>query len=163
MKLQSLLLLIVLAAIAAFSALNWGVFITPTALSLGITEIQMPLGLVMLGLLIFLTALFLVFVVHLQGTALMENRRISRELKANKELADQAEASRFTELRTFLDAELTKQNNLQAESRTTVISRIDQLERDLRAVTENSGNTLAAYIGELEDRLEKTGASGIRS
>ena len=58
---------------------------------------------------------------------------------------------------------MTKQNNLQAESRTTVISRIDQLERDLRAVTENSGNTLAAYIGELEDRLEKTGASGIRS
>ena len=83
MKLQSLLLLIVLAVIAAFSALNWGVFITPTALSLGITEVQMPLGLVMLGLLVFLTALFLVFVVYLQGTALMENRRISRELKAN--------------------------------------------------------------------------------
>lgn len=93
----------------------------------------------------------------------MENRRISRELKANKELADQAEASRFTELRTFLEAELTKQNNLQAESRTTVIARIDQQERDLRAAIENSGNTLAAYIGELEDRLEKTGASTVRS
>lgn len=163
MRLQTFLLLTVLAAIAAFSALNWSVFITPTALSLGITEMQMPLGLVMLGLLVFVTALFLVFVVYLQGSALMENRRISRELKSNKELADQAEASRFTELRTFLEAELSKQGNMQAESRTAVIARLDQLERDLRAATEQSGNTLAAYIGELEDRLEKTGVSSTRS
>lgn len=161
MKLQTLLLLFVLAIIAAFSALNWGVFISPTALSLGFTEIQMPLGLIMLGLLAFVTVLFLVFVVYLQSTALLENRRISRELKANKELADQAEASRFTELRTYLEAELTKQTNQQEALKGSIFARIDQLEHDLRTATEHSGNTLAAYIGELEDRLEKTGRASI--
>lgn len=156
MKLHTLLLLLVLAAIAAFSALNWGVFITPTELSLGFTSVLMPLGLVMLGLLVLLTAIFLVFVVYLQGSALLETRRNSRELQANRELADQAEASRFTELRAFMAAELAKQASLNTELKGTVLARADQLEHDLRSAIEQSGNTLAAYIGELEDRLEKT-------
>lgn len=156
MKFSTLLLTIVLAAIAAFAALNWNVFVTPTALSLGLTTVHMPLGLIMLGLLVLLATLFLMFVVYLQGSALLETRRHTRELRANRELADQAEASRFTELRSFLVAELAKQANLATESRSLVLARVDRLENDLRAAIEASGNTLAAYIGELEDRLENT-------
>lgn len=155
MKLHTLLLLLILAAIAAFAALNWSVFITPTELSLGFTAVQMPLGLVMLGLLFFLAALFLVYIVYLQGSALLETRRHSRELLANKELADRAEASRFTELRAFMEEEFKKQIDLNAESKSSILERVDQLEHDLRSFVEQSGNTLAAYIGELEDRLEK--------
>jgi uncharacterized integral membrane protein len=157
MKLHTLFLLLVLAVIAAFAALNWSVFITPTDLSLGYATVQMPLGLLMLGLLFFLTALFLVYVVYLQGSALLETRRQSRDLQANRELADRAEASRFTELRAFLEAELTKQGNLNAETKSSILARVDQLELDLRTFMEQSGNTLAAYIGELEERLEKRG------
>lgn len=155
MKLHSLLLLLVLALVAAFAALNWGAILAPTDLWLGFTMVQMPLGLVMLGLLVFITALFLVYVLYLQGSILLETRRNSRELHTNRELADRAEASRFTELRTFLEAELARQSTLNQESKTAVIARIDQLEHDFRAFSEQSGNTLAAYIGELEDRLEK--------
>ncbi len=155
MKLHILLLLLIFAAIAAFSALNWGVFLSPTELSLGYTTVQIPLGLVMLGLLVFITALFLVFVVYLQGSALLETRRHSRELRKNREIADEAEASRFTELRTFLEMELAKQAEQNTESRAAVLTRIDQLEHDFRSFMEQSENTLAAYIGELEDRLEK--------
>lgn len=155
MKLHSILLLLILAAIGAFAALNWSVFLAPTELSLGFTTAEMPLGLIMLGLLVFLTALFLMFVVYLQGSALLETRRHSRELQVNRELADHAEASRFTELRTFLEAELSRQANLNAESKAAILARIDQLEQASRSFTEQSGNTLAAYIGELEDRLEK--------
>ncbi|PKO36722.1 MAG: Signal transduction histidine kinase [Betaproteobacteria bacterium HGW-Betaproteobacteria-6] len=155
MKLQSLLLLLILALVAAFTALNWGVFLSPTDLWLGFTSVQMPLGLVMLGLLVFVTALFLVYVLYLQGSVLLETRRNSRELHTNRELADRAEASRFTELRTFLEAELARQTTLNLESKAAVIARIDQLEQDFRAFSEQSGNTLAAYIGELEDRLDK--------
>jgi uncharacterized integral membrane protein len=156
MRLYTLLLLIVLAAIAAFAFLNWNVFIAPTDLSLGVTRVQVPLGLVMLGLLIFVAALFLVFVVYLQTSALLENRRHTRELYANRELADNAEASRFTELRKFLEDELLKQANLNKESHSEVLARLLELEQDLRTFIEQSGNTLAAYIGELDDRLEKT-------
>ena len=156
MKFHTIFLLLVLAAIAAFAALNWSVFIAPTNLSLGFTAVQIPFGLVMLGLLAFLTAIFLMFVVYIQASALLETRRHSRELRANRELADHAETSRFAELHAFLEAELTKQANLNAESKSNVLARIDQLEHDLRSFMEHSENTLAAYIGELEDRLEKT-------
>lgn len=156
MKLSTLLLLLVLTAIAAFAALNWNVFITPTELSLGFTTTQIPLGLVMLGLLIFVTALFLLFVLYLQTSALLETRRQSRELKASRELADQAEASRFSELRDVIEAEFLKLKNQHAASQSEEMARSEQLEKNLRSATEQSGNTLAAYIGELEDRLEKS-------
>jgi hypothetical protein len=159
MKFRTLLFLLVLAAIAAFVALNWSAIMTPTTLSLGVAVVQAPLGLIMLGLLAFLTALFLIFVVYLQTSVLLEARRHSRELQANRELADQAEASRFTELRGFLEAELKTQAGIDAESRATVLARLDQLDRDIRSAVEQSGTTLSAYIGELEDRLER-GARG---
>ena len=155
MKVRTLLLLLTLVAIAVFTALNWSAFMTPTTLSLGVANVQAPLGLVMLGLVAFLAALFLVFVVYLQTSVLLEARRYARELQASRELAGQAEASRFTELRGFLEAELKREAGLNAESRVVVLARLDQLDRDLRSAVEQSGNTLAAYIGELEDRLER--------
>ncbi|OYY84425.1 MAG: Signal transduction histidine kinase [Methylophilales bacterium 16-45-9] len=155
MKLQSLLLLIVFALIAAFAALNWGVFLSTTELSLGYTTVNMPLGLIMLGLLAIVTTLFLMYVVYLQGSVLLEARRHSKELQANRELADQAEASRFTELRTFLDEGLTKQSMQHNDAKELLLARIDRLEHEFQTYMEQSGNTLAAYIGELEDRIEK--------
>jgi uncharacterized integral membrane protein len=124
MQLRNVALLVVLGAVALFAALNWGVIMTPTTLSLGFAEVQAPLGLVLLVMLAVVSALFLFYLVYLQTTVLLEHRRHARELETQRQLADQAEASRFTELRTLLQA------------------RLDQLE-----------NSLAASIGELADRL----------
>lgn len=156
MKLHTFLLLAVLAAIAAFAAMNWNVFISSTEVSLGVARVQMPLGLVMLGLLVFLTALFFIFAIYMQTSTLLDSRRHSRELQANRELADKAEASRFTELHRFLEAELLKQANLRGELKSETFARLEKLEQDLRVLIEQSGNSLAAYIGELEDRIERT-------
>ncbi|TFH41688.1 MAG: LapA family protein [Lysobacterales bacterium] len=154
MKIRTIFLLLVLIAIAVFAMLNWNAFMMPTTLSLGVAVVQAPLGLVMLGLLVFLTALFLLFVAYMQASALFETHRNERDLRANRELAENAEASRFTELRVFLEAEMKRQADLHAESRVVIIERVDQLDRDLRSALEEAGNTLGAYIGELEDRLE---------
>ncbi|MHB1184046.1 MAG: LapA family protein [Desulfobulbia bacterium] len=155
MKVRTLFLLVVLVAIASFAALNWSAFMAPATLSVGVANIQAPLGLVMLGLTAFLVVLFLVFVVYLQTSLLFDTRRNARELQACQELADQAEASRFTELRGFLEAALKKQAEADAEARAAVLARLGQLDRDLRSAIEESGNTLSAYIGELDDRLER--------
>jgi hypothetical protein len=93
---------------------------------------------------------------------ILETRRYGRELQSQRELADKAEASRFTELRGFLDAELSTLAARVAEIKSGTDTRLDQLERDLRASVEQTGNTLAAYIGELEDRVER-GISGTNS
>ena len=126
MQLRNVFLLIVLAAVVVFAGLNWSAIMAPTTLSLGIAKVQAPLGLVMLGLVAVLTTLFLLYVVYLQTTVLIETRRHSRELHAQRELADQAEASRFTELRSYFD------------------TRLGEVE-----------NSLAAQIGEMRDRLGK--------
>jgi uncharacterized integral membrane protein len=126
MPLRSVALLIILAAIAAFALLNWSAFLAPTTLSLGFGQVQAPLGLIMLALIAILTALFLGYLLYLQTTVLFEARRHARELQAQRELAAQAEASRFTELRSYLETRLT------------------ELE-----------NSLGAQIGEMRDRLER--------
>jgi hypothetical protein len=159
MKLRTLFLLVVLVTIAAFAMLNWNTFIAPSDLSLGVTTVRMPLGLMMLALVALLAALFLFFVVYMQTSALLETRRHSREVQAQRQLADQAEASRFTELRAFLETELSRQTDLNAESRAAVLARIEQFEHSVRESIEHSGNTLAAYIGELEERLKRDGDS----
>jgi uncharacterized membrane protein len=153
MRIRTILLLLVLVAVAVFSILNWNVFVSPTALSLGVTSVQAPLGLIMLVLLVFLAAFFLVFVVYLQSTVLFDTRRHSKELQAHRALANQAEASRVTELREFLNLELKQQTSQNAASQATVLARLDALDRDLHLKLEQSENSLSAYIAELEDRL----------
>jgi len=86
MYLRTLLLLLVLGAIAAFAAVNWGAFTTPATLSLLFTTVQAPLGLIMLGLAAMLAVLFLVFFVYLQTSVIIEARRYARELRANGNL-----------------------------------------------------------------------------
>lgn len=157
MKIRTLFLLLILGAIAVFTLLNWSAFLAPTTLTLGVTELQAPLGLVMLGLLVLVVAVFLVYVVYLQTSLLMDARQNAKELQQQRKLADQAEASRFTDLRTFLELELLKQTSHDKESREIVLARVDQLERELRLTLEQSTNSLAASIGQLEDRMDRGG------
>ena len=132
MHIRTVIFALAALLIGLFAALNWATFTTPTALSLGVATVQGPLGLIMLGLLAGVSALFLAWVIYLQGSVLLETRRQARELQAQRDLADKAEASRFTELRQFIESEFARQ----------------------RGVIEQTGNSLSAFIGELEDRLE---------
>jgi uncharacterized integral membrane protein len=156
MYLRTVLILALLITVAIFTAINWNAFVTPTTLSLIFAKVDAPLGLVLLGFVAVLTLLFLIYVVYLQSSVLIESRRYARELQAQRELADQAEASRFSQLRAYLDSELRTVGQKSEEIKTGVLGKLEDLERELRSVVEQSGNTLAAYIGEIEDRLERT-------
>lgn len=160
MKLRTVFLLLVLLLVGAFSALNWQAFTTPTPLSLGVAQVEAPLGVIMLGVIAFLTAVFLVFVVYVQASALFDSRRHAQELQLNRELADKAEASRFTELRSFLEGELQQLSGRGATPAATeaaILERLDRLEKQVLTALEQSANSVAACVGELEDRLETKG------
>ena len=157
MRLPTLFLLVVLTFILVFAGVNWSVITTPATVSLLVADIQAPIGLIMLGMIVMVTVLFLAFAVYLQTTVLLDARRHSRELQAQRELADQAEASRFTDLRGFLDAELRKLGGQVAESRAGISERLDRAVQDLHTTIDQSGNSLSAYIGELDDRLHRDG------
>ncbi len=154
MKIGALVLLAILGLCLAFMLLNWAAIMTPTELNLAIAQVNAPLGLVMLGITALLTVLFLVYIVYLQTSVLLEARRHAKELQNNRELADKAEASRFTELRQFIDAETDKQALEQANSQSALLAKLDGLNNDIHRAIDVSGNSLSAYIGELEDRLE---------
>lgn len=146
MNFRSVVLFLTVLAIAALAALNWPALATPTSISLGIVIFDGPLGLLMLGLTTLLAIFFVAYVLSLQGSVLMETRRHTKELHAQRELADKAEASRFTELRHFLEIQ-------QGQSHTAVLARLDTLEQRLAARVQESDNATAAYVGQLEHQL----------
>jgi len=161
MPLRTVLILVLLGGLAIFAALNWSAFTTPTTLRLAFGTVEAPLGLIMLGLTVLLAFLFLIFVTYLQTSVLLENRRHARELQLQRERADQAEASRYNQLREYLESELQKIRYRSELMETGIVARLNQLDQELRGAIEQSGNTLAAYIGELEDRLQREhGKSG---
>ena len=157
MYLRTVLIVLVLGLLAIFAIFNWSAFLSPTTVTFGFAAVEAPLGLILLGVVGVVTALFLVYVVFLQSSTLMDSRRQARELQAQREIADRAEESRFEQLRSTMEGEIKQLQSQAAESKAAMLARLDDLERDLRMAVEQSGNTLAAYLGEIEDRLERAG------
>ena len=155
MHVRTIIISITILAIAALAALNWTALSAPASVSLGVASIEAPLGLIMLGLTTLLGAVFLAYVFYLHSSVMLEARRHNKEMTAQRELADKAEASRFTELRVFLEAQQQQELAAQKESAAALSARLDQLEKALEARAEQSDNGIAAQIGELEDRLER--------
>lgn len=155
MSLRAVFLLVLVAVLAMFTVLNWAAFTTPTTLSLVFATVQAPLGLLMLVVTGILAAMFLLYVVYLQSTVILEARKSARELQVQRQLADEAEASRFTELRAFLESRLLKLEADVAQSQSAAQSGLDRLATDVQATIEQTGTVLTAYIGEIEDRLER--------
>ncbi|MDH4060028.1 MAG: LapA family protein [Aquincola sp.] len=155
MNLRALAVALVLAALALFAAMNWVAFTTPTALTLGFAEVQAPLGVIMLIVTALVSGLFLVYIVFQQAGVILEARRYAKDLKAQRELADKAEASRFTELRAFLDGELRRIEAQSAAASREAVARVEQAERQLQDKLAEATRTLSAYVGEIEDKLDR--------
>ena len=101
-----------------------------------------------------MAAAFIAYVVTMQGTWLLESRAHAKEMAAQRELADKAEASRFTELRIAME-------NLHREEERRLIERIDMLESHLQSRAQESDNATAAYVGQLEQQLRSSHTLGV--
>ncbi len=155
MNLRTVLVVLLLAAFAAFVVVNWTAITAPTTLSLIFGTVQAPLGLILFGFTAVIAAAFLLLLAYQQATVIVDARRTARELSAQRRLADEAEASRFTELRRHLDESFQRLEADAAAREARLMQRINDLEKSVHAQIEQSGNTLAAYVGELDDRVER--------
>ena len=155
MNLRSFSISLALVLLAVFTVLNWTAFIAPTTLSIGFTNVQAPLGLVMLVATGLVCGLFLVYIVVQQAGVILEARRNAKELKAHRELADKAEASRFTELRTFIEGELRRIEAQGGAATRELSARVEQAKQDLLEKLAESTRTLSAYVGEVDDKLDR--------
>lgn len=155
MKFRTLVLILFILLVASFVALNFEAILMPTTLNFAVTEVQAPLGLVLLGMLTLVLVVFLLALVYYQTLHLMEVRRITREVTEQRALADKAEASRFTELRQFLQTELQATATREQDLSEKAHQKMDQIQTAMIQVIEQTGNGLGASIGEMEDRLER--------
>ncbi|MDM7949230.1 LapA family protein [Hydrogenophaga sp.] len=153
MSLRTLMLVALILLMAGFVALNFEAIVQPNTLNLGFSEIQAPLGLVMLGMIVALLVVFLLALVYFQTSHLMEVRRITREASEQRQLADRAEASRFTELRELLRTEMQAVAARDAELSNQLMQKMDAVRAGLAETIELTGNGLGASLGELEDRF----------
>lgn len=154
MRVRTTLLIVVLLMMGGLAALNWRLFTTPSTLWLGVTSVEAPLGLLMLGLVAALLLLFLITIVSMQSSILLETRRHTKELQTQRELAERAEASRFTAVQRTFELSMQSLAQRDAETHAALVSRLEQLGVSVTHSVEQSGNTLAAYIAELEDRMD---------
>ncbi len=155
MRARTIFLITAILALAAFAALNVDEFTRSSVLSLGFTTIKLPLGLIMLLLLVISVVVFLGSTLYMQSTNLLETRKYARELSAQRELANKAEASRFTELRTHLDAQTAATVSREAANATVMAERLSRAQAALMLRIEQSDGATAAYMGQLEDRVER--------
>jgi len=144
MKPIYLLGLAVTAFLLVLAVINRAILITPILVSFGVTRLSVPLGLMLLALAGVLTAVFVVYLLKIQLGAAAASRRHAAELRTQRELADAAELSRYTELRRYVEQQF---ESLCGEQR----SAEQRLREELTAMT----NSLAACIGEIDERLDR--------
>ena len=151
MRARTLTVLIAVLLVAVFVAVNGAAFLAPTRLDLLFMTVEAPLGVVMLCLLVLAVLAAAAYMAVWRGSMLVESRRQARELQAQRTLADNAEASRITELRQAMHDEIER-----------LAARVGALDEALRAEIRDNANALAATLAEMDDRWSVAGPASAR-
>ena len=154
MRVRMLILLLVVLAVAGFAAQNWPEFTRTTTLNFGVAQAEAPLGLILLTLLGIALVFFLASAGAMRTQGLMESRQHAKALHAQRELADKAEASRFTDLRQMLDSHLRDSRQRETLVNTELDKTMAQHQRELRNQLEQMYHLLTSRLTELERRLD---------
>lgn len=149
------LVFIILAAlvVGAIAALNWGEVTRTSHLNFGVVMADASLGAILLGAFLLTLAVFLVSSAIMESRNLLHWNRHSRELQAQRDLAERAESSRFTDLRQHIDTTLRETRQRDAIAGSEFEKSMLQSHRELRMNLENMNRSLMARLSELEARL----------
>lgn len=152
---KSVLIGLTMLLLAAFVSLNWQAITASGPVSLGFTQLDAPLGLILLAFCLLLCALFLAYIVLLQAKVILDTRRVAKDLQQQRELADKAEASRFTQMGTQVEALIQQATAQQLTALTQLSGRVERLEESLGQALSEATGSLSACIGEVEDKLDR--------
>lgn len=146
---------VLLGLLALFSVLNWPALTATSALTLGFTEVNAPLGLILLLVTVLVSALFVVYIVFQQAAIILETRRFAREMKEQRDLVERAEASRFMELKGAFESEVRRIEALIGAANHEIGVRFEHLEQGFLARLAEADRTTSSYLGEIEDKLDR--------
>lgn len=108
MKYQTILVTFILFLMVLFAGLNWELFTTISTLNLLFTDVEAPLGIVMLIVIAAMSLIYLAVVSTIETSALVQSRRNTKELEKARKLAETEELSRYNDLRVLFEQELQK-------------------------------------------------------
>lgn len=98
MSIRNVVLLVAALLVAVFAGANWEQFSAPVTLDLIIREYEAPFGVVMLGVLAFFGALFLISVGGIKTSALKRSLAASKEVEAAHRVLTETEEGRIGRL-----------------------------------------------------------------
>ena len=139
--------------VAGIAALNWPEFTRAEPLSFGVFTAEVPIGVLMIVLMAVVLTVFLVSSAIQESRYLLDHRRHTRALAAQRDLAENAEASRFTDLRQHLDSHIRDTRQRDAMVATEFEKRMLQSHAELRAHIERMQQMIASQLSEIESRL----------
>jgi uncharacterized integral membrane protein len=151
MNILGVVILVALFLLAVFTLANWAVLTAPTLLSFVAFDVEGPLGVILLGVTLVLVALFVLYALMLRTNMLMESRRYNQELQAQRKLAESAEASRLSDLRTQITDEFAQMRDAVGQADV----RMDRVEQSMRQSMNEAANGLAALVGEMDDKIDR--------
>lgn len=155
MRARTVFLIIAIALLVGFAMLNVDEFTRASPINLGFTTMQVPLGLMMLVLTLAILLIFLATTLYMHSANLIENKRHSKELSAQRDLADKAEASRFTELRRFMESQNEAMIQRESIAANVAQDRLMQIQVALMRRLDQVDNTTAAHVGQMQDSLAR--------
>jgi len=144
-------ILVAMFVIAVFTLANWSVLSAPAALSFIVFEVEGPLGVILLGAMLVLVALFVLYALTLRTNMLMESRRHNQELQAQRKLAETAEASRLSELRAQIEREFAQLRTAIGE----IDGQINRHEQSMKQSLDEATNGLSALVAEMDDKIDR--------
>lgn len=136
MKIRTIFLLLVLILMAVFLVINWTALSTVTAVNLIYTEIQAPLGVLVVGGFAAVVFVLLVYMVWQQASVTLELRAAYKEARNARTVADDAEKSRF------------------AESNRILLERIEKLEALMTARSDETLTAVRQEAARAEERYK---------
>jgi uncharacterized integral membrane protein len=150
MRARLVLLMLAILLVAGFAAQNWSEIMRPTTLNLGVITTEAPLGLILLTALGIAVLVFIAATASLRTRSLIESRQQSKALHAQRDLAERAEASRFTDLRQMLDTHLRENRAGSPDLEKALV----QHQRELRNQLEQMYHLLTSRLTEIERRID---------
>ncbi len=155
MKILIFVIVVVLILTGVFAAVNWKVLSAPTSLSFVVFNVQAPMGVILLGVALGLVALTATYAVLVRTSWLIESRHLNRQLQQQRELAEKAETSRFTDLHKLIEHEFAQVHTTIRETGAMAVARAEDHEQSLIKHTQEMTNTILANVGYIDDKLNR--------
>lgn len=152
MKIRTLGMLLIVIVMAVFLIINWGTLSQVTTVNLVYTEMEAPLGIIVVAAFAAVVVLLMAYTVWQQASVMMELRAAYKEAPTARQMAEDADKSRIAEIRADFKERMEKMEALLA-------TRTDEVIRLMAERNQLEDETLSKFRAEQQARADEARAS----